>query len=424
MEQVINPVKRVNQKPYSRIELMNALDRTNWTPVTFGEVCRNLNETEKDLLGNGIERYVGLEHIEPNSLHIKSWGNVADGTTFTKKFNAGHVLFGKRRAYLRKAAIPDFDGVCSGDILVFEANEEIIDSNLFPFLVQSDRFFDFAIQTSSGSLSPRTKFQDLAKLEFLLPPKEQQAELAELLWAADDVMQDYLNVVKALLQIKSNYSQLKYFNGKRVNRADDIQVPEGWQLVPVKDCVESIEYGISLSIPDNADVNGFPILSTAELNTDGTISYDEIRTIAYAKGLNDRLILRTGDIVFNWRNSPELIGKSAIFKQPSNKLKYTYASFLLRIRCDEIASHNEYLAQLFNYYRESGIFIGMARKAVNQANFNKQEVYELRIPLPSYVEQVKIAQQLRLLDMQMESFTSQYYQTRSIQMQITNQIFS
>jgi type I restriction enzyme S subunit len=63
---------------------------------------------------------VGLEHIEPENLHIRSWGNVADGVTFTNKFKPGQVLFGKRRAYQRKVAVADFEGVCSSDIYVFE----------------------------------------------------------------------------------------------------------------------------------------------------------------------------------------------------------------------------------------------------------------------------------------------------------------
>jgi type I restriction enzyme, S subunit len=44
----------------------------------------------------GIDRFVGLEHIEPENLHIRSWGLVADGTTFTSTFKRGQVFFGKR----------------------------------------------------------------------------------------------------------------------------------------------------------------------------------------------------------------------------------------------------------------------------------------------------------------------------------------
>ena len=60
---------------------------------------------------------------------------------------------------------------------------------LLPFLVCNDKFFDHAVKHSAGGLSPRTKFKDLANYEFILPPKDQQAKLAELLWAADAALE-------------------------------------------------------------------------------------------------------------------------------------------------------------------------------------------------------------------------------------------
>ena len=73
-------------------------DRSKWQRVRFGDVVENLNET-CDSAEAGIERFIGLEHLEPGSLHIRTWGNVADGTTFTRRVWPGQVLFGKRRAY-------------------------------------------------------------------------------------------------------------------------------------------------------------------------------------------------------------------------------------------------------------------------------------------------------------------------------------
>jgi len=179
------------------------LDKENWPLVRFGEVARSLNESERDPLAAGLTRYVGLDHIEPGSLHLRAWGNVADGTTFTRTFRAGNVLFGKRRAYQRKAAVADFDGLCSGDILVMEANEKRLLPALLPFLVHSDGFFDHAVRTSVGSLSPRTKFKDLAEYEFRLPPREQQQRLAELLWAADEVEAHYSGLLEMFLPLRS-----------------------------------------------------------------------------------------------------------------------------------------------------------------------------------------------------------------------------
>ena len=89
--------------------------------VRFGDVVENVNEMESNPDEVGIERFVGLEHLEPGSLHIRTWGNVADGTTFTRRCRPGQVLFGKRRAYQRKVAVTEFDAVVSGDIYVLGA---------------------------------------------------------------------------------------------------------------------------------------------------------------------------------------------------------------------------------------------------------------------------------------------------------------
>ena len=155
---------------------------STWSLVRFGDVVRNVRETERDPLSAGLERYVGLEHIEPENLHIKEWGLIEEGTSFTQKFVKGQVLFGKRRAYQRKVAVAEFDGVCSGDILAFEPKDDRLLPELLPFIVQSEGFFTNALRTSSGSLSPRTRWRDLAAYEFPLPPLDEQRRIAEILW--------------------------------------------------------------------------------------------------------------------------------------------------------------------------------------------------------------------------------------------------
>lgn len=99
-------------------------DRKDWIRVRFGDVVQNVNQTERQLAEAGIERFIGLEHLEPGSLHVRTWGDVADGTTFTRRCRPGQVLFGKRRAYQRKVAVAEFDAVVSGDIYVFSPKDE------------------------------------------------------------------------------------------------------------------------------------------------------------------------------------------------------------------------------------------------------------------------------------------------------------
>lgn len=161
--------------------LERPISKAGWTRVAFGDVVRLSKARVADPEAAGIERVVGLEHIEPGDLRIRRWGDVADGTTFNTLFRPGQVLFGKRRAYQRKVALADFEGVCSGDIYVLEPANDRLMPELLPFLCQTDAFFDHAVGTSAGSLSPRTNWTSLASFEFLLPPIHEQARLVEVL---------------------------------------------------------------------------------------------------------------------------------------------------------------------------------------------------------------------------------------------------
>lgn len=163
-----------------------AIDKSNWVKVKFGDVVENTNRTIKNPIQAGLDKFIGLEHLDSGELKIKRFGNTADGVTFTKLVSPGQTLFGKRRAYQKKVAFADFDAVCSGDILTFSAKAEFLIAEFLPFIVLSEGFFRRALSTSAGSLSPRTRWSDLAKFEFLLPPIEEQTKIANLFWKVEN----------------------------------------------------------------------------------------------------------------------------------------------------------------------------------------------------------------------------------------------
>lgn len=59
-------------------------DRTWWKRVRFGDAVENPIETCNPAAA-GLERFVVMEHLELGSLRARSWGNAADGTTFTRR---------------------------------------------------------------------------------------------------------------------------------------------------------------------------------------------------------------------------------------------------------------------------------------------------------------------------------------------------
>ena len=159
--------------------------------VKLGDVARECKLTVKDAKGLPI---VGLEHLIPGQVELTQWSENSDNT-FTKGFKKGQMLFGRRRAYLKKASLAPFDGVCSGDITVIEAIPERILPKLLPFVIQNDNLFDYAVEKSAGSLSPRVKWEHLRNYEFELPALAQQEMLTDLLWTMTRTKKAYQALV-------------------------------------------------------------------------------------------------------------------------------------------------------------------------------------------------------------------------------------
>lgn len=207
------------------MQLTEQQKREGWRIVKFGDVAQEVKASTKDPLGEGIERYIGLEHIDPESLRLARYGVIAnDNPTFTKKFSAGDILFGRRRAYLKKAAVADFDGICSGDITVIAPKGEDLVPDLLPFIVQSEPFFDWAVKHSAGGLSPRTKFKSLAEFEFPLPPRPRQEEMLEVLNSIEEQIFKADLAAESLAKLKDRY--FAEFFGKLKDSISDNSVGE------------------------------------------------------------------------------------------------------------------------------------------------------------------------------------------------------
>ena len=187
--------------------------------VTLGDVAIESRETYKgDKSGMPI---VGLEHLIPEDVVLSLWDRDKENT-FTKMFRKGDMLFGRRRAYLKKAAQAPFDGICSGDITVIRAKEDRLIPELLPFIIQNDVLFDFAVGKSAGSLSPRVKWENLKNYKFELPPLPEQKKLAEALWAINDTLQAYQKLlIETDELVKSQFIEMFGDEAKQV-RLDEL----------------------------------------------------------------------------------------------------------------------------------------------------------------------------------------------------------
>lgn len=187
-------------------EFGNHLTAKDFDTVRFDKIAINISERVEPKKTE-LTTYVGLEHLDSDNLVIERTGTPDDVIGTKLKIYKGDIIFGKRRAYLRKVAVSHFDGIASAHSMILRANEKHIEKDFLPFFMQSDVFMQRAVQISEGSLSPTIKVKTLAQQEFTLPKKEKQKELVALFKQFDDTRQ----------QIKQQKATLKLLKQKLLN---------------------------------------------------------------------------------------------------------------------------------------------------------------------------------------------------------------
>lgn len=374
--------------------------KPGWRKVKFGDVVQLSKARCADPLAEGIERYVGLEHLEPGDLRICSWGNVADGVTFTSLFKPGQVLFGKRRAYQRKVAVADFVGVCSGDIYVLESKDATgLLPELLPFICQTDAFFDHAVGTSAGSLSPRTNWTSLADFEFALPPMEKQHDIAILAHAHQDCADSYRQLVDSIASLLL----------ARTNELFCLNTASAMQTIRVGD-VADVQYGLTVNAKRRTAENLAPYLRVANAQR-FQIDLGEVKEIGVEPKDSDCL-LRQGDIlVVEGHADINELGRAAIWE---GQLPVCYhQNHLIRVRCRENAISG-YVLEYVNSPAGRAYFRKHGKSTSGLNTLNSKVVREMPIPIPSLDEQESIAGELKEGRLALDTATSRYQQAIAI----------
>jgi type I restriction enzyme S subunit len=374
--------------------------RKSWTKVAFGDVVQLARERSSDPEADGHERFIGLEHIDPGDLRVRRWGNIADGVTFTNVFKPGQVLYGKRRAYQRKVAVADFGGVCSSDIYVLEPKGEGLLPELLPFICQTDAFFEHAVGTSAGSLSPRTNWDSLASFEFALPPIEEQRRLVGLLAACQHTVDALLDAGDIAWQTLMAYEH-SIFEHLGASDQDLSRLVEPGGLVRGP-------FGGSLK-KEIFRPSGYAVYEQAHAicGDFSSVRYfiDESKFASMA-----RFQLRTGDLIMSCSGT---IGKIAIV--PEGIAKGVINQALLKIRPDLHKVRPQFLAA---YLRSSRFSKEVARLSMGSAMANVASIRlleKLPCPAPDLSSQDQIVAALSLQRQTRDQLNTRAAQVRDMQ---------
>ena len=216
----------------------------------------------------------------------------------------------------------------------------------------------------------RAKPSDFLRLRVRIPPLSEQRRIVDLLLRAENIVrmrreaeQKAKEIIPALF--------LDMFGDPATN-------PKGWDIRPLGDILRSIDFGLSVALSKDVDFKPgrTGVLRIANITANGHLDLTDVRYIKVSDNHRTRLDLRAGDLLFNWRNSPKWVGKTAFV---ANGLEHTFASFLYRLRASPERADSHYVWRYLNLLRERGVFESMCRQAVSQANLGRDELASVRV---------------------------------------------
>ncbi|HLF18841.1 MAG TPA: restriction endonuclease subunit S [Candidatus Omnitrophota bacterium] len=215
-----------------------------WEEPAFGEMAE-LIKAGYQPTGNDNFAYIGLEHINQQTLSLNSVGHSTDVGSNKFAFRSGDILFGKLRPYFRKLYRPRFDGVCSTDIWIVRAKQEIDQGYLF-YLMASEKFVELATSGSSGTRMPRADWNYLKGTRWNKPPKNEQHAIAKILSDLDAKIELNHQMNKTLEQIaqaifKQWFVDFEFPGHEKTKFVNDL--PEGWGQGIIKECCLDVKNG-------------------------------------------------------------------------------------------------------------------------------------------------------------------------------------
>ncbi len=253
-----------------------------WKKGKLSQVCIygkdkiNINDLQ-------LTNYISTENMLPEKAGV----TIANGLPRLKTLSAykiGDVLVSNIRPYFKKIWFANKNGGCSNDVLVFRAKRNIYDSKFLYYNLSYDSFFDYSMSTSKGTKMPRGDKSALMNYIVPLIQLPEQKAIAATLSCLDDMIE--LNnrtnqVLEEMAQAifkewfvdfefpDENGQPYKSSGGKMVE-SELGEIPEGWKVKPLGDCIEVID-NRGKTPPLSTDITDYPVIDVKALSGNSRI---------------------------------------------------------------------------------------------------------------------------------------------------------
>lgn len=129
------------------------------------------------------------------------------------------------------------------------------------------------------------------------------------------------------------------------------------------------------------DEGGIAQIRMNNVTTDGQLDFTAIRRVPRdATKKLEKYLLNPGDVLFNSTNSPNLVGKTALFTVQEEP--FAFSNHFVRLVVDPKKLDSSYLARWLTRQQQKGVFELLCTRWVNQAAVRRDDLLAQKIPLP------------------------------------------
>ena len=301
----------------------------------------------------------------------------------------------------------------------------IIDRRLLPFIMLSEGFTENSIRNSKGSVNPYINWKDIANYEFLLPPKDQQAQLAELLWAMDEVIEREREVLIHLDVCFGVFRKGFIENGAHLKQPSKRirfgYIKKEWPTRRLGEICKLIG-GNAFKSKDFQAKGKFQVLRIGNLTDKGLDLSKSPVFLDDIKGSEKRYLIPKGSIILSLTgtNGKRDYGFPILMDQDRK--------YLLNQRLVMIQPIEEFILPEFLYLTAKmeifqGRFFLNAIGSANQANVSTVDVADIEIPIPSLEEQREIVSKMTLIRSGIADNEQTTLNSKALQKSLINEIF-
>ena len=328
--------------------------------------------------------YLGLEHLASGRLRPIGGGLSSNVRSTTSAFQPGDVLYGKLRPYLDKAVLAEEAGVCTTELLVLRAKENVA-PRFLAAVVHSPRFVNYAIAGTTGVQHPRTSWAHAREFEVPAFTFGEQQRIADVLWLVHEAIGLSEALVEEGQALKRAAMQTLFTHGLRGEAQKQTEigpVPASWEPTTVVSIAavkggKRMPKGISLT----SEATGQPYIRVTDFKDHG-VDADHVLFVpkGYEAGIA-RYTISSTDVYISIAGTIGLVGQIPDSLDGAN-LTENAAKFCLT---DSSVNTRFFMYALASDACQVQISAATGRNA--QPKLALARIEQIRLPLPVDLEE-------------------------------------